>query len=111
MLGVCTRVRLPALVYDILLPKRKVPESDAWSVHASPANSKHWFTTYFLQREKFEVPESDAWFVHASPALSALYDILSSKRKMPKSDAWSVHSSPTPSPLRHAFFKEEDAGM
>ena len=29
----CTGSKLQALVYDILLSRRKVPESDTWSVH------------------------------------------------------------------------------
>ena len=114
MLGVWTGSKLQASIYDILSPKRTVPESDAGSVDRQQtpsidlrhpfskedgagkrcwecgpaANSKHRFTTSFLQRERCRKAMLGVWT--GSKLQASIYDILSPKRTVPESDAGSV---------------------
>ena len=135
MLGVWTGSKLQASIYDIISPKRTVPESDAGSVErqqtpstdlrhpfskedgagkrcwecGTAANSKHRFTTSFLQRGRCRKAMLGVWT--GSKLQAPIYDILSPKRTVPESDAGSVDRQQTPSiDLRHPFSKEDGAG-
>ena len=107
----CTRVRLPALVYDILLPKRKKPESDAWSVHASETPNTGLQHTSSKEQDAGKRCLECA---RESGRLEALaHNILPLKRKVQdagKRCLVCARESDSKRSLRHTFFKEEDAG-
>ena len=99
---------------SFLSPKRTVPQSDAGSVDRQQtpstdlrhpfskedgagkrcwecgpaANSKHRFTTSFLQRRRCRKAMLGVWT--GSKLQAPIYDILSPKRTVPESDAGSV---------------------